>query len=267
MQWNKWSQPEPQWQSKAEPKILHWNQSQKKPSRKQLPEALPYLFLLLRNDAVSMQVWAVVHRILLFHHSGCHWLYFSFIDSEQIQFTIIIFSDLPVFHPWIISNTQKKELLRSIMLMPILYKADTLQFSYWICSKKSVLAHHSYQGFWRRPKCPLYIGKNGLFLVSGKRNQVSCFARSPGKDPLPPEGVFKATCFHHSFLKETGSHRGRRAAWGYVGKRWQKRPGEHKEKKYRNRIWPLFQESLHQWRSKNGLAHLRGTNMLFKSTD
>lgn len=29
----------------------------------------------------------------------------------------------------------------------------------------------------------------------------------------------------------------------------------------------LFQESLHQWRRKNGLACLRGTNTFFKSTD
>lgn len=100
----------------------------KNPSRKQLPEALPYLFFLLRNYAVSRQVRAAVHRILLFHHSAVTG--FSFIDPEQIQFTIIIYSDLPVFHPWIISNTQKKELLRSITLMPILYKAHTLQFSY-----------------------------------------------------------------------------------------------------------------------------------------
>lgn len=42
----------------------------KKASRKQLPEALPYLFLLLRNYAVSKQVRAAVHRILLFHHSA-----------------------------------------------------------------------------------------------------------------------------------------------------------------------------------------------------
>lgn len=63
-----------------------------------------------------------------------------------MQFTIIIYSDLSVFHPWIISNTQKKELLRSIMLMPVLYKADTFQLSYWICSKKSVLAQPQLPG-------------------------------------------------------------------------------------------------------------------------
>lgn len=27
----------------------------------------------------------------------------------------------------------------------------------------------SYQGFWKMLKCPVYIGKNGLFLVGGKR--------------------------------------------------------------------------------------------------
>lgn len=42
----------------------------KKASCKQLPETLPHLFLLLRNYAVSKQVRAAVHRILLFHHSA-----------------------------------------------------------------------------------------------------------------------------------------------------------------------------------------------------
>lgn len=142
------------------------------------------------------------------------------------------------------SLTQKKEILRPIMLMPILYKADTFQLSSEHVPR-NLSRHTSYQGFWKRLKCPVYTGKNGLFLVSGKR-KISCFAKSPGKDlprvcSRPPASIT-------AFSKKVT--RGRKVPWGYVAKRWQKRPGKYKEKKYRNRTQPVFQESLHQWRRK-----------------
>lgn len=70
-----------------------------------------------------------------------------------------------------------------------------------------------------------------------------------------------------AFSNKLEAIRGRTVVWGSVGKTWQKGPEEYKEKKYRNRTQPLLQESLHQWRRKTGLAHLRGTNVFFKSTD
>lgn len=111
-----------------------------------------------------------------------------------------------------------------------------------------VLAHHSYQGFWKRPKCPVYIGKNCLFLVSGKRKSRLMLCQIPWQRPT----LSSLGCFQGYLLPPQPSQRNWKPSgevtWGYVGKSWQKRPGEYKGNCFRRASTSEGEKmALHVW--------------------
>lgn len=134
-----------------------------------------------------------------------------------------------IFIPWP-SPTQRES--SWILKRRTIYRSIAEYIPSNLCLK--ILQLQSKQCFRKTPKCPIYIGNNGLFLIGAKSKSGLLLCKihcGPLAKSYPlPEMFSEQPASITAFAKKLEASKGRKIAWPQLRKKWQQRHGEKKKK-------------------------------------